>query len=75
MVLERELATFKEKLPELLATAPSKYVLVHGEDVAGTWDTWGEAIDAGYERFGLEPFLVKQIVEREEAIHVSQNVL
>ena len=36
MPLERELATFHAKLPELLATVAGKYVLIHGDEVAGT---------------------------------------
>jgi hypothetical protein len=75
MALERELATFQAHLPNLLATAAGKYVLIHGENIVGTWNTWGEAIDAGYERFDLEPFLVKQIVADEEPVYVSRDVL
>jgi hypothetical protein len=74
MPLERELATFHVKLPELLATAAGQYVLIHGDEVAGVYGTWGEASDAGYERFGLDAVLVKQIVEHEEPIVVSRDV-
>ena len=74
MPLERELATFQAKLPDLWATAAGKYVLIHGEEVAGVYGTWGEASDAGYERFGLDPVLVKQIVKHEEPIFVSRDV-
>jgi hypothetical protein len=75
MALERELATFQAHLPNLLATAPGKYVLIHGDNIVGTWNTWGEAIDAGYERFDLGPFLVNQVVAEEEPAYVSQDLL
>jgi hypothetical protein len=68
MTLERELATFQAKLPELLATDTGKFVLIHGEDVIGVWDTEGEALDAGYDRFLGQAFLVKQIVADEQTV-------
>jgi hypothetical protein len=30
-------------------------------DIAGIWETYEDALQAGYERFGLKPFLVKKI--------------
>jgi hypothetical protein len=67
MALEKELATYERRLPELLANE-GKFVVIHGEDVAGTWHTYEDALAAGYQKFGLEPFLIQQIesVEIEE---------
>jgi hypothetical protein len=65
MALERELRTYTEKLPELLAQE-GKYVLIHQDEVAGTFDTFADAVQAGYERFDLDqPFLVKEITAVE----------
>lgn len=75
MALERELATFKEKLPELLAADAGKYVLIHGEDVSGVWETKTQALEEGYRRFGLEPFLVKRIVANETPIFVPRGLV
>jgi hypothetical protein len=74
MALERELVTFQANLPNLLATAACKYVLIHSDRIVGTWDTWGEALKAGYERFDLGPFLVKHIVADEKPLFVSRDV-
>lgn len=60
MALEKELATYHEKLPELKAEE-GKFVLVHGDEVVATFAAAEDAIKAGYEKFGLKPFLVKQI--------------
>jgi hypothetical protein len=75
MPLERELATFHAKLPELLATAAGKYVLIHGAEVAGAWDTKAQALEEGYRRFGLEPFLVKQLVAVEQPLFVPRGLV
>jgi hypothetical protein len=39
------------------------------------WDTWRDAIQAGYDRFGLKPFLVKQIQETERPFFFTRNIL
>jgi hypothetical protein len=64
MPLEREMKTYREKLPELL-DQEGRFVLIREDDLAGTFDTYADAIQAGYERFGLKQFLVKQIAATE----------
>jgi hypothetical protein len=65
MELDRELQTYRRELPRLLAAGhEGKFALVHGDTV----DVFGaeeDAVQAGDERFGLEPFLVKQILQSE----------
>lgn len=76
MSLERELTTFRRELPGLLADPANqgKFVLIHGEQVAGVWETRGKGLEAGYERFGLETFLVKEITEHEKIVYYSREV-
>ncbi len=73
MALERELPTYRRKLPELRG-AEGKYVLIHGEDVVDTYSTYDDAIKEGYVRFGLDPFLVKQIQIVEQVRFVTRFV-
>jgi len=70
VALEPELKTYVEKPPELLSDL-GKFVLIHGHSVAGTFAAYEDAIQAGYERFGLKPFLVKQTLVEERAQHVN----
>jgi hypothetical protein len=67
MTLEKELETYQRKLPDLSA-AEGKFVLIHGDDVIDTFGDYEDALKEGYARFGLEPFLVKQI-HAVEPIH------
>ncbi len=60
MALEKELATYRAKLEELLSDE-GKFVLIHGDVVAGVWDTYEDALQTGYQKFGLTPFFVKRI--------------
>jgi hypothetical protein len=75
MALERELATFQANLPTLVEKHTGRYVLVHGEQVIGVWDAKAEALEEGYRRFNLEPFLVKRIVADEKPTFVPRGIL
>ena len=69
--LEKELETYREKLPSLLPEE-GKFVLIHNGDVAGTFDTYSDALTEGYKLFKLEPFLVKQIQAVEQAHFIAR---
>jgi hypothetical protein len=68
MELDQELATFQKELPKLLAAYKGEYALVKGESVDSFWPNEDEAFDAGCARFGIEPFLVKKVEEKEEPL-------
>ncbi len=76
MSIERELATFRRELPGLLKAPANvgKYVLIHGETIDSLHDTQEEALAAGYDRFGLAPFVVKQVLEHETPLFFSRGV-
>lgn len=63
MALEKELETYKLKLSDLRSDE-GKFALVHGEELT-VFGTYEDALKEGYERFGLKPFLVKQIQTTE----------
>jgi hypothetical protein len=67
MALEHENGVYQANLLELLAYE-GKYVLVRGDEIAGHWDSYEEALQAGFDRFGPVPFLVKRI-QKVEPIH------
>jgi hypothetical protein len=75
MALEKELETYKKKLPELKAQHEGKFVLIHGETVVDTFSTYEDAIKHGYQTFKQEPFLVKRIHAKEPVFFVSRNVM
>jgi hypothetical protein len=74
MTLEKELETYQKKLPEL-KDHEGKFILIHGEDVIDFFSTYEDAIKAGYQRFKLEPFLVKQVRATEPIFYISRSVM
>ncbi len=73
MALEKELATYQAKLPEL-KQHEGKYVLIQGDKIVDTFNTYEDALKAGYKQFGLEPFLVKQILMVEPVFCFTRPV-
>jgi hypothetical protein len=73
MALEKEIETYKNKLPELKAHE-GKFVLIQGENVVDTFTSYEDALKEGYKQFGIKPFLVKQILAIEPIFHFSRPV-
>jgi len=73
MALETELATYQRELPKLLAQE-GRFAVIGGEDVIGAYDTYHDALQAGYEKRGLQPFLVKRIQAVEEVQWFSRDI-
>jgi hypothetical protein len=70
MPLETETQTYEKRLLELLAHE-GKFVLLHETDVSGFFDTYADALQAGYERFALEPFMIKQVAATEQTQFIT----
>ena len=72
--LANELATYERHKSELVCANEGKYVLIHGDEIAGIWDTYKDALGAGYKQFGLQPFLVKQILGIERVQFFTRDL-
>ena len=71
MALEKEMETYRAKLEELKAHE-GKFVLIKGDTVVDFFETYEDAIKAGYQRFNLDPFLVKRIQAVEQVQFVTR---
>ena len=63
----KELTTYEQHRERLLRDC-GKYVVIYGEVLAGPWERYSDALQKGYEQFGLAPFLIKRI---ERARHAA----
>lgn len=74
MALEKELETYRQKLPELKSDE-GKFVLIHDKVVVGTYTSYEDAVKEGYTKCGLDtPFLVKQIQAIEQVHFISRFI-
>lgn len=71
--LNKEIETYNRLLPELLGQQ-GKFVVIRGTDQAGTFDSYQDALMAGYAKFKLEPFLVKQISPAERVAFFNRDL-
>ncbi len=60
MALEKELETYRRELPSLLERA-GRFVVIFGEEIIGDYGDYEDAVRAGYQKCGFNPFLVKKI--------------
>jgi hypothetical protein len=74
MALEKELAVYHAKAAELKGHE-GQFVLIHGEEVVDFFAAYEDALKAGYQKFQLEPFLVRQISAIETVQHVTRSIL
>ena len=64
-ILDEELKTYETHREELLGRAKGKFVLVKDDRIVDVFESLQDALKRGYEEYGNEPFLVKQVVEVE----------
>ena len=75
MSLDIELQTYLRERPGWVAAGlTGQWVVIHGADVVGFYKSLDEALQAGYDRFGLdELFMARQIAEVDHPIHASRR--
>lgn len=71
--LQKELDTYKRILPSL-AASEGKFALIFGEELKGTFETYADALAAGYRVAGLKPFLVKRIATNEVVSYFTRDL-
>ena len=71
--LKEETRTY-ESLVAQWAEHEGQFVLIHGSDVIGFYRSSEEALTAGYERFGVAAFLVKEVRQQQQVQFVSRLV-
>ncbi len=74
-MLEQETRLFETKLPDFIKTELGKFVLIKGENIFGTYETIGDALKSGYEKFKDQPFFVKQILIGQHPLNFANNFL
>ena len=71
--LEKEMATFDDHLPEFLMSSMGKFVLIKDTEVVGIYDSYQDAMTAGYKQFALVPFLVKKVAPSEQVSFFTRD--
>ncbi|GAC1466547.1 MAG: hypothetical protein NVS2B14_17780 [Chamaesiphon sp.] len=75
MVLEQELKYFAENKEELLSHYKNQFALIKDASLLGTFTTEAEAYQAGIQKLGNQPFLIKKVVIEEDVDRIPALVL
>ena len=66
MALEHELELIEKNRKEYLRNHEGKYALIKGSVCHGFFDSANAAYEQGVELFGVEPFLIRQVLEVDQ---------
>lgn len=69
-----ELLAYEAALPQLLGAHAGQYVVIRGNDVLSFFDSYGAALAWAYDRFGLDPFFVKQVDADHSVAHYTRDL-
>ena len=70
-----EIATYKARLPEMAQEHEGEFVLIKGTEIVGFFPDDPTAEREGHRRFGLVPFVVKQVKAHERVVYIPNVVL
>ena len=64
---ERDAGAYLQDLPRLLEKSEGKFVLIRSAEIVDLYDSYSDAMKAGYDRFAGQAFLVKEVssIDRE----------
>lgn len=67
--LKKELDTYQKNKNQLRKEHEGKFVLIKDDKVIDTFNTETEAYEAGVKQFGIDAFLIKQILGSEDEVY------
>jgi hypothetical protein len=74
--LATEMATYERRLPDLLTTAPGKFVVIRSTEILGVANDCKGALKVGHAKCGVDkPFFVEQIEAQEITARRTQLLL
>lgn len=75
-MFEKELEVYSRVKDKYLSSYPQGgFIVINGEEILGIWQSRIDALQAGIDKYGNVPFLVKNINEDEIVINFSRNLI
>lgn len=73
--IERNYAAFQDMLASLLPRDMGRYALFHDRQLAGVFDTPGEAARSGFARFGKAPYTIQYVTDEPVDLGFMSNAI
>ena len=72
--LAADIATYRARLSEISKEHEGEYVLIREGEIIGFFPDFSSAVREGYRRFGIVPFLAKEVTATERSIYIPNVV-
>lgn len=59
--LDKEIEAFEKMKSELIQHHLGKFVIIHNQILAGSFDSFDNAAEEAYSKFGRGPYLIRQV--------------
>lgn len=73
-VLSHELEAFERALPVLLRSREGQYAVICGDKIEHFEASYEKALDWAYDRHGLKPFMVRQVLAEQPMIYITRHL-
>lgn len=71
--LEHEIKRYESERENLLMEE-GRFALIKGNEETEIYDSYDDALKIGYQKYGLEPFLVKKISRIDPVLNFTRNI-
>ena len=75
MELKKELEFYKSQYKKLISRYENQFALITGNKLLGCFTTESEAYEAGLEKLGNQPFLIKKVIKGDDIERAPALVL
>lgn len=73
-ILQIEFNTYQSNLQNMLNQHNGQYVVIKGSRLAHFSETYEQALDWAYEKFGLDDFFVKKVASDHDVVHFTRDL-
>ena len=72
--LFQESETYRNSLPAMLGAHDGQYVVIKGESLSHFAESYQDALEWAYEKFGLDDFFVKRVSSDQGLSHFTRDL-
>ena len=65
---EQDAGAYLQDLPRLFEKSEGKFVLIRSAEIVDLYDSYSDAMKAGYDRFAGQAFLVKEVSSKDREL-------
>lgn len=72
-ILDKDIKAFEKMKPELIEHHFGKFVVIHNEQLVGSYDNFNKAAEEAFRQFGKGPYLIRQVIN-DDSVKIPASV-